>query len=87
MRSCLSGVIMYNFFSQDTTSFKTDLKNATCIKSVVHFDAVGSAIRKEKASSSLCAIGEAYERYALMQHNCINSKLGSCSNFSVKIEI
>lgn len=74
MRSCLSGVIMYNFFSQDTTSFKTDLKNATCIKSTQNFDAIGSAIRNEKRSASLCAIGEAYERYGLMQYNCVPSK-------------
>ncbi|MBQ7612776.1 MAG: YcaO-like family protein [Spirochaetaceae bacterium] len=65
---------MYNFFSQDTTSFKTDLKNATCIKSTQNFDAIGSAIRNEKRSASLCAIGEAYERYGLMQYNCVPSK-------------
>ena len=65
---------MYNYFKQDTTSFRTDLKNATCLKATQNFEAVGSAIRKQNSDACLCAIGESYERYGLMQHNCIKSK-------------
>lgn len=61
---------MYDFlFNIETTIFKDDLKNAIVCRKLGDFMETGNAIRKNKYIATVCAIGEAYEREALMQQH------------------
>lgn len=66
---------MYGFsFNISATAFKNDLKNITCYKNLDYANIVGNAIRNTKYGAALCAIGETYERNALIEYNHIKNK-------------
>ena len=67
---------MYGFsFNIDATAFKNDLKNITCYKNLYYANIVGNAIRNTTYDAALCAIGEVYERSALIEYNHIQNRL------------
>ncbi|AIN94396.1 YcaO-like family protein [Treponema putidum] len=66
---------MYGFsFNIGSTAFKKDLKNITCYKNLDYANILGNAIRNTKYGAALCAIGETYERNALIEYNHIQNK-------------